>query len=88
VTTQVPQYDSNQQLNDHKVPRRSLCGHMFMNNSFIAEATIQKQNINERHLLWCYSHFKLLCWLSWKTISKLHDRFTMGLKVYCPKIHL
>jgi len=22
-----------------------------MNNSFIAEATIQKQNINERHLL-------------------------------------
>jgi len=24
---------------------------MYMNNSFIAEATIQKQNINERHLL-------------------------------------
>jgi len=24
---------------------------------FIAEATIQKQNINERHLLWHYYHF-------------------------------
>jgi len=28
-----------------------------MENLFIAEKAIQKQNMNERHLLWHYSHF-------------------------------
>jgi len=31
-------------------------------------AIIQKQNLNERHMPWHYSHFKSLCWLSWETI--------------------
>jgi len=31
---------------------------MYMENIFIAEATIQKQNMNVRHLLWYYSHFR------------------------------
>jgi len=29
-----------------------------MENIFIAEATIQKQNMNEKHLLRHYSHFR------------------------------
>jgi len=29
---------------------------MYMKDLFIAEATIQKQNVNERHLLGHYSH--------------------------------
>jgi len=35
---------------------------------FIAEATIQQQKMNERHLLH-YSHFRYDCWLSWNPIS-------------------
>jgi len=31
---------------------------MYMKNLFIAEATIQKQNVNERHLPGHYSHFR------------------------------
>jgi len=31
---------------------------MDMENIFIAEAAIQKQKINERDLLWNYSHFR------------------------------
>jgi len=31
---------------------------MHMESMFIAEATIQKQKINERHLLWHYSHIR------------------------------
>jgi len=31
---------------------------MNMEGIFIAEAAIQKQKINERHLLWHYSHFR------------------------------
>jgi len=31
---------------------------MHMKSIFIAEAAIQKQKINERHLLWYYSHFR------------------------------
>jgi len=53
-----------------------------------AEETIQQQKFNERHFLLHHSHFKLLCWLLWKTISWLHDRFTLGLKAYDPKIHI
>ena len=41
-----------------------------------------------RQLLWHYSHFRWLCWLSWKTISLSHNIFTLVLKAYCPKIHL
>jgi len=29
---------------------------MYMENLFIAEAAFSKQNMNERHLLWHYSH--------------------------------
>jgi len=29
-----------------------------MENLFIAEAAMQKQSMNERHLLWHYSHFR------------------------------
>jgi len=31
------------------------------------------------YLLWLYSHFRYLCWLSWETISYSHDKFTLGL---------
>jgi len=31
---------------------------MNMESIFIAEVAIQKQRINERHLLWHYSHFR------------------------------
>jgi len=31
---------------------------MYMKNLFIAEATIQKQNVNERHWPRHYSHFR------------------------------
>jgi len=31
---------------------------MYMENIFIAEATIRKRNMNERHLLWHYTDFK------------------------------
>jgi len=31
---------------------------MHMENLFIAEWTLQKQNVNERHLLWHYSDFR------------------------------
>jgi len=31
--------------------KQSLCIYMYMKNLFIAEATIQKQNVNEWHLL-------------------------------------
>jgi len=31
---------------------------MYMENMFIAEEAIQKQNMNEKHLLWHYSHFR------------------------------
>jgi len=37
---------------------------MYMESIFIAEATIKKQKMNERHFLWHYSHFRQLCWLS------------------------
>jgi len=37
---------------------------MSMKDLFIAEATIQKQHVNERHLPGHYSHFRQLCWLS------------------------
>jgi len=50
------------------------------------KATIQKQNLNERHMPRHYSHSKSLCWLSWKTISQLHDKFTLGLKHIAPNI--
>jgi len=30
--------------------------HLHVHEKFIAEATIQKQNVNERHLLGHYSH--------------------------------
>jgi len=39
---------------------------MHTKNLFIAEATIQKQNLNEKNLPGHYSHFRKLCWLSWK----------------------
>jgi len=54
---------------------------MYVPSTFIAEQTIQKQKINEKHLLWHYSYFRQFCWLSvpWKTISKWDDRFTYGL---------
>jgi len=31
---------------------------MYIKDLFIAEATIQKQHVNERHLLGHYSHFR------------------------------
>jgi len=40
-----------------------------MKNLFIAGATLQKYNVNEKHSPGHYSHFRYLCWLSWKTIS-------------------
>jgi len=40
-----------------------------MKHIFIAEVAIQKQNMNEKHLLWYYSNLRSLCWLWWKTIS-------------------
>jgi len=30
----------------------------------IAHAIIQKQKMNERHLLWHYSHIRYFCWIS------------------------
>jgi len=39
-----------------------------MKNLFIAEVTIQKQNVKEMHLPGYYFHFRYLFWLSWKTI--------------------
>jgi len=39
---------------------------MRMESISITETAIPKEKINERHLLWHYSHFRLLCWLSWK----------------------
>jgi len=34
------------------------CAFMYMKNLFMAEGTIQKQNVNERHLPEHYSHFR------------------------------
>jgi len=43
-------YSRCKKLNDDHVSMWSLCIYMYMKNVFIAEATIQKQNVNERHL--------------------------------------
>jgi len=43
---------------------------MHTETIYIAEAAIQKQIVNERDLLWHYSHFRYLCWLSWKRSHK------------------
>jgi len=51
-----PRQDSNKTLNDDHVSKRSLCIYMHTKNLFIAEATIQKQKLNERHLPRHYSH--------------------------------
>jgi len=32
-------------------------------------------------------HFRKFCWLSWKTISYSHDRFTLCLNTLYPKLH-
>jgi len=37
---------------------------MYMKDLFVAEATIQKQHVNERHLPGHYYHFRYLSWLS------------------------
>ena len=42
--------DSNKKLNDDHVFKRSLCIYLYMKDLFIADATIQKQHVNERHL--------------------------------------
>ena len=47
VTTRVSRQDSNEELNDHHVSKRSLCIYMHTKDVFIAEATIQKQHVNE-----------------------------------------
>ena len=54
-TTHVPRLDSDEKLNDDHISNRSLCIYTYMKNLFIAEATIQKQNVNERHLPRHYS---------------------------------
>jgi len=41
-----PRQDSNKKLNGDRFPKRSLCICMYMKNVFIAEATIQKQNMS------------------------------------------
>ena len=38
----------------------------------------QNKTMNKRHLLWCFFHFRYLCWLLWETILKSHDMFTLG----------
>jgi len=45
-------------VNDDHVSKRSLCIYMYMKTLFIAEATIQKQNVNEMHLPGYYFHFR------------------------------
>jgi len=56
VTIHVPRYDSNKKRNDEHVSKRSLRIYMYMKDLFIAEATIQKQHVNEKHLPGHYSH--------------------------------
>jgi len=58
VTTHVPRQDSNKKLNDDHVSKPSLCIYMYMKGLFIAEATIKKQHVNERHLPGHCSHFR------------------------------
>jgi len=48
-------------VNDDHVSKRGLCIYIHMKNLFIAEATIQKQNVNERHFPGYYFHFRKLC---------------------------
>jgi len=33
-------------------------------STIIAQAIIHKQKLNERHLLWHYSHNRYFCWIS------------------------
>jgi len=60
VTTHFPRFDSNKKLNDDHVSKRSLCIYMYTKDLFIAEATIQKQHVNERHSPGHYSHLAVL----------------------------
>jgi len=56
-----PTIGLNKKLNDNHVSKPSLCIYMHMKDLFIAEATCQKQHVNERHLPGHYSHFRQLC---------------------------
>jgi len=53
-----PRQDSDKKLNYDHVSKRSLCVYMYTKDLFIAEATIQKQHVNERHLPGHHSHFR------------------------------
>jgi len=39
-------------------PSQGLCIYMYMKDLFIAEATIENQHVNERHLPGHYSYFR------------------------------
>jgi len=41
---------------------------VYTKDLFIAEATIQKQHVNEKYFLGHFSHLREFCCLSWKTI--------------------
>jgi len=34
----------------------------------LLERQCKNKKINERHLLWYYSHFWQICWLQWKSL--------------------
>jgi len=53
-----PTIGLKKKLNDDHVSKPSLCIDMYMKELFFAEATIQKQHVNERHLPGHYSHFR------------------------------